>query len=57
MFIRPWYWPKQGQPERTEPFTWIVEGVIAASWWLDPEVFELFGEKGIKAVVNSYESE
>jgi hypothetical protein len=30
-----------------------VEGVIAASWWLDPEVFELFGEKGIKAVVNS----
>lgn len=52
MSIRPWYWPKQGQPERTEPFTWIVDGVIAASWWPDPEVFELFKEKGIKSVVN-----
>ena len=52
MPIRPWYWPKHGQPERTEPFTWIVEGVIAASWWPDPEVFELFKEKGIKSVVN-----
>ena len=52
MPIRPWYWPKQGQPERTEPFTWIVDGVIAASWWPDPEVFELFKEKGIKSVVN-----
>ena len=33
--IHPWYWPEKGQPERTEPFTWIVEGVIAASWWPD----------------------
>jgi protein-tyrosine phosphatase len=52
MAIRPWYWPEKGQPERTEPFTWIVEGVIAASWWPDPYVFEIFREKGIKAVVN-----
>ena len=52
MPIRPWYWPKRGQPERTEPFTWIVEGVIAASWWPDPDVFELFTEKGVKSVVN-----
>lgn len=52
MAIRPWYWPEKGQPERTEPFTWIVEGVIAASWWPDPYVFDLFKEKGIKAVVN-----
>jgi len=29
-----------------------VEGVIAASWWPDPGIFELFKEKGIKSVVN-----
>ena len=52
MPIRPGYWPDRGQPERTEPFTWIVEGVIAASWWPDPYVFDIFDEKGIKAVVN-----
>lgn len=52
MPIRPWYWPERGQPERTEPFTWIVEGVIAASWWPDPYVFDLFDDHGIKAVVN-----
>jgi len=52
MPIRPWYWPEKGQPERTEPFTWIVEGVIAASWWPDPYVFDLFDDHGIKAVVN-----
>lgn len=50
--IRPWYWPERGQPERTEPFTWIVEGVIAASWWPDPYVFDLYLERGIRAVVN-----
>ena len=50
--MRPSYWPERGQPERTEPFTWIVEGVIAASWWPDPYVFDIFTEKGIKAVVN-----
>ena len=52
MPIRPWYWPEKGQPERTEPFTWIVEGVIAASWWPDPYVFDIFDVKGVKAVVN-----
>lgn len=52
MPIRPSYWPERGQPERTEPFTWIVEGVIAASWWPDPYVFEIFDEEGIKSVVN-----
>ena len=52
MPIRPWYWPERGQPERTEPFTWIVEDVIAASWWPDPYVFDIFAERGIKAVVN-----
>ncbi|MEO0446685.1 MAG: protein-tyrosine phosphatase family protein [Verrucomicrobiota bacterium] len=53
--IRPWYWPEQGQPERTEPFTWIVEGVVAASWWPDPYVFEMYEENGIQAVVNCCE--
>ena len=33
-----------------------MDGVIAASWWPDPEVFELFKEKGIKSVVNVFES-
>lgn len=53
--IRPWYWPERGQPERTEPFTWIVEGVIAASWWPDPYVFDLYAENNIRAVVNCCE--
>lgn len=53
--VRPWYWPADGQPERTEAFTWIVEGVIAASWWPDPYVFDLFSEKGVKAIVNTCE--
>ena len=50
--IRPYYWPAKGQPERTEAFTWIVEGVIAASWWPDPYVFDIYKEKNIKAVVD-----
>ena len=53
--IRPWYWPAKGQPERTEPFTWIVEGVIAASWWPDPSVFDIYDEQHIRAVVNCCE--
>lgn len=53
--IRPWYWPENGQPERTEPFTWIIDGVIAASWWPDPYVFDLYRDHGIRAVVNCCE--
>ncbi|MDF1738575.1 MAG: dual specificity protein phosphatase family protein [Verrucomicrobiales bacterium] len=53
--IRPWYWPSNGQPERTEPFTWIVEGVIAASWWPDPYVFKIYDKEKIKGVVNCCE--
>ena len=52
MPIRPSYWPEQGQPERTEPFTWIVEGVIAASWWPDPYVFDIYEEHSVKAIFN-----
>ena len=53
--IRPWYWPAKGQPERTEPFTWIIENEIAASWWPDPYVFDLYRDHGVKAVVNCCE--
>ena len=53
--IRPWYWPEKGQPERTETFTWIVEGVIAASWWPDPYVFDIYEEQNIRAIVNCCE--
>lgn len=53
--VRPYYWPAKGQPERTEPFTWIVEGVIAASWWPDPYVFDIYRDENIKAVVNCCE--
>jgi len=53
--VRPWYWPQNGQPERTEPFTWIVQGVIAASWWPDPYVFDLYTKHQIRAVVNCCE--
>ena len=53
--IRPWYWPERGPPERTEPFTWIVKDVIAASWWPDPYVFDLYKANKIQAVVNCCE--
>ena len=50
--VRPWYWPKGGMPERTEPFTWIVRGRMAASWWPDPPVFKIYERQGIKVIVN-----
>lgn len=53
--LRPWYWPPEGQPHRTEPFTWIVEDKIAASWWPDQEVFQLYKKNNIKAIVNCCE--
>ena len=53
--IRPWYWPEEGQPHRTEPFTWISKGKMAASWWPDPPVFEIYKREGIKVIVNCTE--
>ena len=53
--VRPWYWPEKGQPERTEPFTWIVEGVIAASWWPDPYVFDIYDDENVVGIVNCCE--
>ncbi|MFX1236637.1 MAG: protein-tyrosine phosphatase family protein [Promethearchaeota archaeon] len=53
--VRPWYWPDGGQPHRTEPFTWIVKGRMAASWWPDPSVFKTYKKAGIKAIINCSE--
>ena len=53
--VRPWYWPKNGMPERTEPFTWIIKGKLAASWWPDPSVIEIFRREGIKVIINCSE--
>ncbi|MFX1316263.1 MAG: dual specificity protein phosphatase family protein [Promethearchaeota archaeon] len=53
--MRPWYWPEGGQPHRTEPFTWIVKGKIAASWWPDSELIERYKKEGIKVIINCSE--
>jgi protein-tyrosine phosphatase len=53
--VRPWYWPENGQPHRTEAFTWIDEGEIAASWWPDPYVFDIYKKQGIKVIINCSE--
>jgi atypical dual specificity phosphatase len=53
--VRPWYWPKNGMPERTIPFTWIVKGKIAASWWPDTYLFEKYKKEGIKYIINCSE--
>ena len=42
-------------PERTQPFTWIVKGKIAASWWPDPQVFEKYKKEGISVIINCSE--
>ena len=53
--IWPWYWPKEGQPHRTEAFTWIVKGKMAASWWPDSSVFQRYKKEGIKVIINASE--
>ncbi len=53
--VRPWYWPKEGQPHRTEAFTWILKGKMAASWWPDPSVIEIYRKKDIKIIINCSE--
>ena len=53
--VRPWYWPKEGQPHRTEEFTWIVKNKFAASWWPDPPVFKRYEKEGIKVIINCSE--
>ncbi|NHJ23797.1 MAG: hypothetical protein EAX89_04440 [Candidatus Lokiarchaeota archaeon] len=53
--VRPWYWPEEGQPYRTEEFTWIIKGKLAASWWPDPPVFERYKKENISVIVNCSE--
>ncbi|MFX1479806.1 MAG: dual specificity protein phosphatase family protein [Promethearchaeota archaeon] len=53
--IWPSYWPKKGMPERTDPFTWIIKGKIAASWWPDSSLFERYHNEGIKTIINCSE--
>ena len=53
--VRPSYWPKNGMPERTEPFTWIIKGKMAISWWPDPTVIERYRNEGIKVIINCSE--
>lgn len=53
--VHPWYWPKNGMPERTVPFTWIVKNKMAASWWPDTSLFEKYKKEGIKVIINCSE--
>lgn len=42
-------------PERAEPFTWIIKGKMAASWWPDANLFEKYKKEGIKIIINCSE--
>lgn len=53
--VRPSYWPVGGMPYKSEPFTWIVKGKIAASWWPDPLILDIYKKEGILIVVNCSE--
>jgi protein-tyrosine phosphatase len=53
--VRPSYWPIGGMPYKSEPFTWIVKGRIAASWWPDPPILKIYKTKGIKTIINCSE--
>ena len=55
--VRPNYWPINGMPHKSEPFTWIVKEKIAASWWPDPPVIKKFKEQSISVVINCSEFE
>jgi atypical dual specificity phosphatase len=53
--VHPWYWPKNGMPEKATPFTWIVKNKVAASWWPDNSLFEKYKKEGIKIIINCSE--
>ena len=55
LIMHPWYWPEGGQPHRTEPFTWIVKGKMAAGWWPEAKEIEIYKKEGIKVVINCSE--
>ncbi|MBY9019920.1 MAG: dual specificity protein phosphatase family protein [Candidatus Lokiarchaeota archaeon] len=53
--VRPSYWPTDGMPYKSEPFTWIVKGKIAASWWPDPPIRTIYENEGISVIINCSE--
>jgi protein-tyrosine phosphatase len=53
--VRPSYWPIGGMPYKSDPFTWIVKRKIAASWWPDPSIIEIYKKEGISIVINCSE--
>ena len=53
--VRPSYWPIGGMPYKSEPFTWIVKGKMAASWWPDRPVLEIYKSQGITTIINCSE--
>ncbi|MDX1797341.1 MAG: protein-tyrosine phosphatase family protein [Candidatus Lokiarchaeia archaeon] len=53
--VNPWYWPKNGMPERAVPFTWIIKNKMAASWWPDASLFERYKKEGIRVIINCSE--
>ncbi|MFX0031946.1 MAG: protein-tyrosine phosphatase family protein [Candidatus Hodarchaeota archaeon] len=53
--VWPWYWPKKGMPEKTEPFNWIIKGKLAASWWPDDTLFKKYQEENITVIINCSE--
>jgi len=42
-------------PEKTEPFTWIIKGKMAASWWPDFSLYEIYKKERISVIVNCSE--
>ncbi|MBY9018870.1 MAG: dual specificity protein phosphatase family protein [Candidatus Lokiarchaeota archaeon] len=53
--VRPRYWPLNGIPNKSSPFTWIVKNKLAASWWPDPPVFKRYKKEGISVIINCSE--
>ena len=53
--VRPWYWPIGGQPHRANPFDWIIKGKMAASWWPDENVFQIYKKEKISVIINASE--
>lgn len=53
--IWPSYWPKGGMLERSEPFTWIIKGRLAASWWPDSKILDIYKKEGISVIINCSE--
>jgi protein-tyrosine phosphatase len=53
--VDPWYWPKNGLPDKTVAFSWIIKNKMAASWWPDGSVIETYKRNGIKTIINCSE--